>query len=235
MIKLYQYEISPFCTKVRRALHFKGLEYTTEEMTPRRILTELGRLNRRKKLPCIRHEDRVVCDSTDIIEYLQELQPEPSLVPETPEARALDRIFEDWGDEVLYFFEMYFRFKVDANWPGAWAMLAGKWAGWERLMARPMVRRQIVARVDAQGLGGKPYEVVCKEYRSSLQSLEDLLSDGRRFLTGEQLGAGDLSVASMSHCIKPLPEGAIWQEFPQASAWLQRVDGLTAWPFASHP
>ncbi len=235
MIELYQYEISPFCTKVRRALHYKGLEYRVEEMTPGRILRELKKVNPRKKLPTIRHEGQTVCDSSDIIAYLEQLQPTPPLLPENPQERALARVLEDWGDEVLYFFEMYLRFKVKTNWPTAWALLSARWKGWEKLVVRPILRRQICARVDAQGLGVKPYAVVLAEYRTSLETLEDLLGDGRPWLSGQTLSAADLSVASMSHCIKPLPEGAVWEEFPGASAWLARVDEATAWPPEDFP
>jgi glutathione S-transferase len=51
-------------------------------------------------VPVIEHDGRVIADSAVILEYLEELQPEPRLYPRDP-ARATEmRVFIDWFNRV---------------------------------------------------------------------------------------------------------------------------------------
>ena len=227
-IVLYQFAASPFCHKVRRCMHLKGVRYRIEEMTPRRLPIELRRLSPRGKLPVLVHGSRTVVDSTEICAYLEQRFPTPSIVPDDPRDRALDTVLEDWGDEVLYFFEMYLRFQVDENFPAVFAELSRPWSVFER-QARPLVRRELLRRLRAQGFGRKPYEVMVKDYRRTVAAIDELVRD-RSFLCGDRVSAADLSCASMASCIRPLPEGRVWEDFPRARAWLCRVDEATKWP-----
>ena len=112
---LHQFEISPFCDKIRRVLHLKGQAYEAREVSLLRSPRHLHRENPSGKLPCLEHDGRFVCDSTDIALYLEELFPDPPLLPADPRERALCQLLEDWADESLYFYEMALRFTVPAN------------------------------------------------------------------------------------------------------------------------
>ena len=46
--------------------------------------------------------DTVVCDSTVILEYLEETHPEPPLLPATPAGRARARSFETFADQAIF-------------------------------------------------------------------------------------------------------------------------------------
>ena len=86
-IVFYQIPISHFCEKVHWALDFKGLPYQAISVNPftRR---ELAAISETKQVPIIRHGKQVVCQSSAIITYLDEICPEPPLVPEKePERR----------------------------------------------------------------------------------------------------------------------------------------------------
>ena len=110
MIVLHQFEISPFCDKVRRILHVKRIPYEVREVPPSRALTDVRRVNRIGKLPAIEDDGRVIADSTDIAHHLEERFPDPPLLPKHPLERALVHVLEDWADESLYYYEMTLRF-----------------------------------------------------------------------------------------------------------------------------
>ena len=52
---LHQFEVSPFCDKVRRVLHFKHKSFETREVPPTETLVRLRRLNPTGKVPVLEH------------------------------------------------------------------------------------------------------------------------------------------------------------------------------------
>ena len=115
MLTLYQFEISPFCDKIRRILNVKHVPYAIEEVPPTKTLSVVRKLNPAGKLPFLVADGTVVADSTDIAYWLEARYPEPRLVPEDPRERGLCHVLEDWADESLYFYEMRLRFTLPHN------------------------------------------------------------------------------------------------------------------------
>jgi glutathione S-transferase len=92
----------PFSTNVERvalALAYKGLgaEVVMHEAGDRSAIVELSG---QELVPVIEHQGRVIADSPVIIEYLEELQPEPPLYPSDPARAAEMRVFIDWFNGV---------------------------------------------------------------------------------------------------------------------------------------
>ncbi|MDC7318075.1 glutathione S-transferase family protein, partial [Acinetobacter baumannii] len=106
-IILHQWEISPFCQKVARALKFKGIPYETINYNG--ILgAKVPLLSKVGKVPVIDHKGQRIQDSTRIARYLDETFPDtPRLYPEDANQKALAELWEDWADESLYFYEVY--------------------------------------------------------------------------------------------------------------------------------
>ena len=110
MITLYQFEISPFCDKIRRILNLKGQEFKTVDLSLLETLKgDAKKYSVTGKLPAINHDGKRICDSTDIAVYLEEAFPQNPIYPLNKKDRALAHFFEDWADESLYFFEMHLR------------------------------------------------------------------------------------------------------------------------------
>jgi len=92
----------PFSTNVERvalALGHKGIDVEWEDVDPadRR---PVERLSGQPLVPVLVHDGRVLVDSTVILRYLEELQPDPSLFPRD-EARAAELdVFLDWFNRV---------------------------------------------------------------------------------------------------------------------------------------
>jgi glutathione S-transferase len=109
LVKLYTGPISLFSAKVRIALDEKGLvpeEHVSVGWSLQdRYLPhhpDVVRLNPRRKVPIMVDGELVISESTVICEYLDEVHPEPPLLPRTPAARARCRTLEALADEELF-------------------------------------------------------------------------------------------------------------------------------------
>jgi len=63
---------------------------------------EVLRINPKRQVPVLVHGDLEIFDSTQIFEYLEDLQPEPPLWPREARARARARLAELKSDEVYF-------------------------------------------------------------------------------------------------------------------------------------
>jgi glutathione S-transferase len=63
---------------------------------------EVLRINPKRQVPVLVHGDLELFDSTQIFEYLEELQPDPALWPREPRAKARARLLEHLSDEVYF-------------------------------------------------------------------------------------------------------------------------------------
>ena len=63
---------------------------------------EVLRINPKQQVPVLVHGALEIFDSTQIFEYLEDLQPMPPLWPRTPQARARARLLEHKSDEVYF-------------------------------------------------------------------------------------------------------------------------------------
>ena len=101
-MRLYYFPVAPNPTKVRVYLAEKGIELETERVNLRETqqrTPEFLAKNPLGKLPVLELDDgSYVCESLAIIEYLEELHPDPPLFGVTPEERAHARAVERAAD-----------------------------------------------------------------------------------------------------------------------------------------
>lgn len=229
MIRLHQFEISPFCDKIRRALRWKGLAFEVVEV-PLAQATSIRRINPAGKLPTLEHEGRFVADSTDIALYLDERFPEPPLYPRDPRQRALCHVIEDWADESLYFYEMRLRFTFPHNAERFVPQLTAHDGAVVQRLAPHVVPRMMRAVTRRQGVGRKSEAQVVADVQRHLDAVDALVADSD-WLVGDALTIADLSVFAELFCIRATDEGAkLVEGRPAAAAWMQRVDAATAPP-----
>jgi glutathione S-transferase len=226
LIVLHQFEISPFCDKVRRILHWKRIPYEIREVPPTRSFG-VRRLNRIGKLPTLEDEGRVVADSTDIAHYLEARFPDPPLLPKHPLERGLVHVLEDWADESLYFLEMTLRFGLPHNRRRFLPQLVKYEPPWFQRVAPAVMPAIFQARVRSQGTGRKPVSMLVADLERHVEALDGLVGGGD-WLVGNALSLADVAVFAQMSCIRPTDEGqAVFARFPRVGAWMDRVDAAT--------
>ncbi|MDH3686538.1 MAG: glutathione S-transferase, partial [Myxococcales bacterium] len=191
MIRLHQFEVSPFCDKIRRVLHVKGQPYEVVEVPLTRSFS-ISKLNPAGKLPTLEHDGRIVADSTDIAAYLEEAFPEPPLYPKGPAERALCHVLEDWADESLYYYEMTLRFTLPHNARRFTPLLVAHDPPWFQRLAGPLIPWLMRRTTKGQGVGRKTTAQLVQDVERHVTAVVGLLGDGD-WLVGSALSIADLS------------------------------------------
>ncbi len=99
-IKLYDFQSSPNCQRVKIVLEEKKLPYQTvptDLKKKEQKKVDFLKLNPYGKVPVIIDGETVLYESCIINEYLEEKYPEPHLMPKDPAKRAKIRILIDYG------------------------------------------------------------------------------------------------------------------------------------------
>jgi len=99
-IKLYDFQASPNCQRVKVVLEEKKLPYEKVPVDLRKgeqKKPDFLKLNPYGKVPVIIDGDTVLYESCIINEYLEERYPEPSLMPKDAGRKAKIRILIDYG------------------------------------------------------------------------------------------------------------------------------------------
>ena len=102
MPTLYHVPLSPFCRKVRLSLAEKRVECELVEVKYWEKEPEFLRRNPAGKVPVLKIDGKLLAESSAICEWIEEVYPEPSLMPETPDERAEVRRLVQWFDDKFH-------------------------------------------------------------------------------------------------------------------------------------
>ena len=222
-IILHQWEISPFCRKVRKILQYKRLDYSTQNYNGLLAL-KVSKLSKAAKLPVLEYAGEWIQDSSDIAEFLEQRHPKPALFPSDLQQQVQAWLWEDWADEALYWYEVYFRFMdrralqltlpiLCANRPQFESWIIGRLA--------PIIYQQ---QLRAQGLGRLPRDRVETKFFQHLDRIEFVLSQ-QPWLAGPELAIADIAVAAQLEEIlrtSNLKDRIL--AYPQLANWLTRMN-----------
>jgi glutathione S-transferase len=194
-VVLHQWEISPFCQKVAKALKHKGIAFDTVNYNG--ILgAKVQGLSKVGKLPVLDIDGQRLQDSTRIARYLDKTYPElPRLYPLNPQLKANVELWEDWSDEVLYWFEVYFRVNDSDALEQAVAISTVGRPIYETFILKPLLKTALKTQVMMQGLGRMSKEDVEAEFLAHLDRLE-LILNTTGYLVGESKTIADIAVSA---------------------------------------
>ena len=102
MNRLYHVPLSPFCRKVRLTLAEKRIEVELVEERYWEQSPEFLRRNPAGKVPILRMGQRTMSESQAICEYLEDVAPEPPLMPRGAEGRYEVRRLCAWFDDKVH-------------------------------------------------------------------------------------------------------------------------------------
>ena len=100
-LKLIGAGLSPFVRKVRVALAEKNLPHEHEPLTPFGPNPEYRKLHPQGKIPTLTDGDKVIPDSSAIVQYLERVAPTPALFPSDAYGFARAVWHEEYADTAL--------------------------------------------------------------------------------------------------------------------------------------
>ena len=221
-VVLYDWRASPFCMKVRAILDYKGIEYERINILGSAWF-KVRRRGRIGKVPALEVDGELICDSTDIAYKLEELVPEPAVIPSDPYKAAVCHALEDWADESLYFIGLYFQWQEPEG-RDMVPLAFGKspigmvaFAGYER-----STRRQL----RGQGTSRKSLDHLRKDLTRHLDSIESLIAN-RDFFVEDKPMLCDFALLGQLHYLRRTPVGGREIERrPGIVAFLDRMRAL---------
>ena len=220
-IVLHQWEMSPFCNKVRRVLRLKQLAYEVVDYNGL-LARGVGKLSKAATLPVLDYDGERIPDSAAIVRFLDEKHPTPPLYPVDPAARASAHVWEDWAAQSLYFFEIYFRMLIPQAREQALDLLTRGRPAYERPIINLVLKRRYPKKLRAQGLGKLPPEEVERQFFGHVDALDALLG-AKPWLAGDALSIADVSVAAqLDEVIRTSNLAPRIRQRRYVAAWLER-------------
>jgi glutathione S-transferase len=95
-VELFSFAACPYAQRTRMVLIEKGIEFELTEIDIYNRPSWFREVSPYGKVPVLRHDGRVVYESAIINQYLDEVFPEPALMPGDPYSRAQVRIWMDY-------------------------------------------------------------------------------------------------------------------------------------------
>lgn len=193
MNRLYHFPLSPFCRKVRLTLSEKRQEVELIEERYWEPSPDFLRRNPAGKVPVLRMDAMVLCDSQAICEYLEETIPEPRLMPRDAEGRYEVRRLCAWFDDK-------FHDEVTAK------LL------YERVNKKIMGHGYPDSKAVKQGAGRIKYHL---DYMS-------WLLDQRRWLAGDAMTLADFTAAAHLSCLD-YNSDVDWNRSANVKDWYAKI------------
>jgi glutathione S-transferase len=193
-VVLHQWEMSPFCNKVRRCLAHKRVAYRVVDYNGL-LARKAASLTPAGTLPVLDYDGERIGDSARIAEFLDRKHPDPPLYPREPGVLARMRIWEDWAAQSLYFYEIYFRMLDPVSLERALDLICTGRPRWERSVLKLVFQRRYPKKLAAQGLGRLPRERVEQQFFTLIDALDTELAE-RKWLCGSEKTIADISVAA---------------------------------------
>ncbi|WP_204152143.1 glutathione S-transferase family protein [Leptolyngbya sp. CCY15150] len=198
---LLQFSTSHYCRKARLALGYKQIDYRVENLTPGIHALRLKPLTGLTTVPTLIPSEGAIAlgDSTQILHFLDQHQPAPSLSLEDPTQAADIWLLEDWLDESIGTATRFVYYDYRAG---------------EGKAIDPSWMSQAVIRIVRSQYGMTPAKVA--QARLRLDTGLEILHHRWQtpFLVGDRLTAADIAAAAL---LSPL---ALIPTYRQAHGWL---------------
>lgn len=178
---------SPWSERVRWAFAFKRLPYEKQNYEAGVDEEKVKKLTGQAMVPVLIAGDKVIPDSSAILDWLEETRPEPALLPKSAKERAMATLWEEVA--------------LNALGPHGRTLIIGRELRIDHLDA------QKSGKYFAEKYGYSPFaeEQSRLTVTRILTSLKETLS-GREYLVGETFTRADLTTAAMLMLLRAAPQ-----------------------------
>lgn len=198
MLRLFHIPLSPFCRKVRLVLGEKRLEVELVEERYWELSAEFLLRNPAGKIPILRYDGRMLAESQAICEFLEDMHPEPPLMPQDAAGRYEVRRLCAWFDDK-------FHNEVTAN------------------LLYERVHKKLMGRgyPDSQRI-----KIGSAQIKFHLEYMDWLL-DSRRWLAGNAMTLADFTAAAHLSCLD-YTNDIDWDRWPAVKHWYSIIKSRPA-------
>ena len=228
---LYNAPQSTCSQRVRFTLHEKNLVFSELKLdlfSGDQLRPEYLKINPNGVVPTLVHDGRVIIDSAVIIEYLNEVFPEPTpLVPHDAVARAAMRSFIRYTDEVPtpavrvpsynLAFLPHFRDMPEADFIA--------------LAESKPLRKEFLLSMGRSGFSAQELDKAMDRLRQAIVRMsETLRASGGPWLMGADLTLADIAIMPVLVRMADLGLGTHWEHLPEIDGWLAALRARPAFP-----
>lgn len=237
-LELYHSGHSTCSQKVRICLAEKGIEWVSRELhfsTGDHLTPEYLKLNPNGVVPTLVHDGEPVIESSVIVEYLDEIFPDPPLVPRDPLKRARLRAWMRYMEEVptpavrVPSFNQVFRPLRYENMPEEEFQ-----ARVEKLPLRKAFYRRM-GRID--GFPADEVHNALNQIRQTAERIDQAVSDsGGPWVLGAGYTLIDVTLTPLIQRMADLGYAKLWEEdLPGMTAWFERIRNRPSFDIAFYP
>ena len=213
MLKLYQFPISHFCEKVRWTLDYKRIEYKKINLLPGLHIKKAKSLSGEAHLPILVDANKVINESSEIIDYLEIKYQNNPLTPKDETLKLEVMKWEKFADQNLGPAVRSLCYNTLLNHPEItipFFVTNGPWYG-NLLLKYTFPKMSVKMRTFMQ-LDEKNVSKIKKQLTQSINILYQNTKD-HRYLVGNQFSRADLTVSSLlAPLCMPKQYGIEWPE-----------------------
>ena len=198
MLRLYHSPLSPFCRKVRLCLAEKRVEAELVEEKYWERSADFLRRNPAGKVPILRIEGKIFTESMAICEYLEDIHPDPKLIPKAAEERYEVRRLVAWFDDKFH-----------------------------QEVTSKLLYERVIKKISGQGFpDSKNVKEGARSIKFHISYMEWLL-ERRRWLAGEDMSLADFAAAAHFSALDYISD-VDWTRSPVVKDWYAKIKSRPA-------
>jgi glutathione S-transferase len=222
VLELYHNINSVCAQKVRIALHEKSQDAKDHILTLRGDQNEPGylKLNPNGVVPTLVHDGQPIVESSLILYYIDDMFPDPPLMPKEPRSRHRVRMYNKLIDEYLHNACTILTFATAFR-PNFLKVPRETWLA--EINKAPLKRRAEYKRsVIEHGLDSEFVIDALAQHRKLLSWMADSLTSGP-YLAGASFSNADAAVIPYILRLELLQLGGMWTQYPAIADWWARM------------
>jgi glutathione S-transferase len=228
---LYNAPQSTCSQRVRFVLNAKQLpfeEHKLDLLAGDQLKPEYLKLNPNGVVPTLDHDGAVVIDSSVIMEYLDEVSPEPvSFTPDEAFGRANMRALMRFIDEMPAAAIRVPTFNL-AFLPRFQAMSAEEFRAFAE--SKPL-RKEFMLAMGQTGFPRKEMDAAMDRLRRTVVRMDEAISaHGGPWLLGSDISLADVAVMPVIVRLADLSLENMWRDYPSVGRWLDHIRAHPAYP-----